>query len=89
MAEIPEEPIEDSKKYETVNSREVKLILKLSTGEMVKGSISVNKNSRTSDFFKADRSPFLTVHNVWNKEVEEGVMFIHKDHIAYVIPVED
>lgn len=90
MTEFPEnESIKKIPKYEKTNNREIKLLFKLSTGETVKGSIDINKNSRTSDFLKTDRAPFLTVHTVQNKAIQEGVMFIHKEHIVYVVPVDD
>lgn len=89
MTKFPENQPTKESKYEKTNNREIRLLLKLSTGESVKGSIGINKNARTSDFFKADRSPFLTVFNVHSKTIEQSVLFIHKDHIVYAIPVDD
>lgn len=89
MAEFSKNKPTKSPKYEQTNNRKIKLIFKLSTGETVRGSIDINKNSRTSDFLKTDRAPFLTIHNVENKAIHDGVMFINKEHIVYVVPVDD
>lgn len=87
MAKITEK--KSVPKYELSNYKEVKITLKLSTGETVRGCIMINKNTRTSDFFKIDRTSFLTLYKIQHKSIKSGVMFIHKDHIIYAVPTDD
>jgi hypothetical protein len=79
----------ESRRYEQTNNRQIKILIRLTTGESVRGCIDINKNSRTSDFLKTDRSLFLTMHSVETSDSESEILFVHKEHIVYVVPIAD
>lgn len=63
-------------------------IVKLTDGTTVKGWINLRENTRISDVLNTHEAQFIVLFDCTLREELGKVLFVNRDHILWVAPVE-
>ena len=64
------------------------IIVKLIDGTSIKGWINLRENTRISDLLNNYDAQFLVLFNCTLREELGKVLFVNRNHILWVVPVE-
>ncbi|MFO7802606.1 MAG: hypothetical protein R6V55_09965 [Desulfovermiculus sp.] len=64
-------------------------IVRLVDGTSIKGRINIKQNTRLSDLLNTCEESFIVMFNCFLREDIGKVIFVNKNQIIYVVPVDD